>query len=605
MANNKSIDGANLQLALKQNNEKMKGYIDASHYDIKKYQKYVNTELDYGVFEVTDMQIGYTTPLIFSNVNFGNMELSENGFIRLQKNKTYAFHINLYPTAYNCGVFLVDTELNKLTDAITSANGSFIYHALEDIEVTFIPEQSQAPSISHIWSCVNVYEINRQIAIDPVEHINTTQGIEDTPVGHIISHMGTIVPKHYLICDGSEYNIADYPYLAQHIQDNFSTVNHFGGDGVNTFAVPNLISDETIENIAPVMTSNTTPTPYVVTESSFYNNVCKGWKAFTGTLTGTEDSWLTLSGKTAGWVTIDLGEEKMINGFALVCRNSPTNYKETFPKDFTFEGSNDGVNFTVLKTVTQESVSTLMERKVYMLGSQKYRYYKVNVTANNGGTAVGIGNIELLRINTDYAKYIKYEPTYFMNVYNTNYMHPYLYSEEEVVVGCWIDGKPIYEKTFTNLYTGSITSSTIITVENALPDIDKIIDTVCRTTGNAGEKQEVNEYLITRYSASINGLLLQGRQTYDNITDVNITIQYTKASDEKNSFTESMLKTSYVKLDKTYTEEEILQAVEEIVTVVNSEETETTTENEEVIITVEETTEEDTESSDTTEGGTE
>lgn len=76
--------------------------------------------------------------------------------------------------------------------------------------------------------------------IDPVEYINTTNGIEDTPVGHIITHMGNNAPKHYLICDGTEYNITDYPYLVEHFKTEFGSYNYFGGDGINTFCVPDL-----------------------------------------------------------------------------------------------------------------------------------------------------------------------------------------------------------------------------------------------------------------------------------------------------------------------------------------------------------------------------
>lgn len=61
-----------------------------------------------------------------------------------------------------------------------------------------------------------------------------------TPVGEIISYMGVTAPPNYLICDGAEYQIADYPYLAQHFLDNFGSVNFFGGDGTTTFAVPDL-----------------------------------------------------------------------------------------------------------------------------------------------------------------------------------------------------------------------------------------------------------------------------------------------------------------------------------------------------------------------------
>jgi len=60
------------------------------------------------------------------------------------------------------------------------------------------------------------------------------------PVGTIISFMGTIAPEGFLICDGSELNIANYPKLASHFETQFGSKNHFGGDGTTTFAVPDL-----------------------------------------------------------------------------------------------------------------------------------------------------------------------------------------------------------------------------------------------------------------------------------------------------------------------------------------------------------------------------
>lgn len=63
---------------------------------------------------------------------------------------------------------------------------------------------------------------------------------EETPVGTIISFMGTKPPDHYFVCDGSKYDIKKYPLLSKHIQDNFGALNFFGGDGIATFAVPDL-----------------------------------------------------------------------------------------------------------------------------------------------------------------------------------------------------------------------------------------------------------------------------------------------------------------------------------------------------------------------------
>ena len=61
-----------------------------------------------------------------------------------------------------------------------------------------------------------------------------------TPVGTVISVMGTTAPQHYLPCDGTIVNIADYPVLASYFEEQFGEVNFFGGDGETTFALPDL-----------------------------------------------------------------------------------------------------------------------------------------------------------------------------------------------------------------------------------------------------------------------------------------------------------------------------------------------------------------------------
>lgn len=247
MTEYKAIDKANLQVALSANNKKVLEHIDNADSTLRedlnifsKYQRYVNTELDYGVFEITSMTITDTTPIVFSNVVSGNLELSENGYIILKKDKTYILHCNLYNTVYTTGIIMVDSNLNQLAEPVTSATGSFIYKTTDDIEITFITEQSVDNVLEHEWSCVNVHEINRQITIDPVNYVDETQGLDDTPIGNIISYMGNSVPTHYLICDGTEYNILDYPQLANHILNEFGSYNYFGGDGELTFCVPDL-----------------------------------------------------------------------------------------------------------------------------------------------------------------------------------------------------------------------------------------------------------------------------------------------------------------------------------------------------------------------------
>lgn len=61
-----------------------------------------------------------------------------------------------------------------------------------------------------------------------------------TPVGTVISFLGMSAPDGYLLCDGAEYEIAAYPALAKFFEDQFGKKNHFGGDGVATFSVPDM-----------------------------------------------------------------------------------------------------------------------------------------------------------------------------------------------------------------------------------------------------------------------------------------------------------------------------------------------------------------------------
>lgn len=75
---------------------------------------------------------------------------------------------------------------------------------------------------------------------DFLAYVNEKVGIEDAPVGSLIPMMSKEAPPHYLVCDGTEYPIGSYPYLEQHFTEKMGSVNCFGGDGTNTFAVPKL-----------------------------------------------------------------------------------------------------------------------------------------------------------------------------------------------------------------------------------------------------------------------------------------------------------------------------------------------------------------------------
>lgn len=84
----------------------------------------------------------------------------------------------------------------------------------------------------------SVKEIGR--IVDPVAYLDNGGNAQEMPVGSLLNYFGTKAPDHYLVADGKEYAIGTYPALEAFILENFGTVNHFGGNGTTTWAVPDL-----------------------------------------------------------------------------------------------------------------------------------------------------------------------------------------------------------------------------------------------------------------------------------------------------------------------------------------------------------------------------
>ena len=110
----------------------------------------------------------------------------------------------------------------------------------EDIDIGLLCKNNENSCVIHTGSLSILVEAIEPTVIDPVEYVDNRDGLQDNPVGTVIAYLGLTAPSHYLLCDGSEYQITDYPYLAQHIKDNFGAENYWGGDGIETFATPDL-----------------------------------------------------------------------------------------------------------------------------------------------------------------------------------------------------------------------------------------------------------------------------------------------------------------------------------------------------------------------------
>jgi hypothetical protein len=99
---------------------------------------------------------------------------------------------------------------------------------------------------------------------------------------------------------------------------------------------------------------------------------------------------------TTGWLGYDFGA----NNAQIVKRYTVTEaitIAARDPKDWQFQGSQDGTNWTTLDSQSGQSFAYLYQTKTYNLGNTTaYRYYRLNVTANNGdSTFLHVGELGL------------------------------------------------------------------------------------------------------------------------------------------------------------------------------------------------------------------
>lgn len=256
------VCGFNSISSLKIENDKL--YItfeDGERKEIKNFSltNALNQQVEYGQFGFNSSieQISTVNTLIPFKTKVGNIDLNSDGTITLKADKTYKLSCYFRVSDTNTlkaltikqnGTFLfnVVAQASEITETCTSV---YIFTPTEDTKIGLYTTvyDIQIPTLTSVAFYDNTKLIVEEIAQPVINNINYTlddinnqTNIEDTPIGHIISFMGTKAPDHYLICDGSEYNIADYQKLADFINDQFGSYNYFGGNGTTTFAVPDL-----------------------------------------------------------------------------------------------------------------------------------------------------------------------------------------------------------------------------------------------------------------------------------------------------------------------------------------------------------------------------
>ncbi len=89
-------------------------------------------------------------------------------------------------------------------------------------------------------------------------------------------------------------------------------------------------------------------------------------------------------GGTTGWLRYDFGADsaQVVKRYTLT---SAPLIPERDPKDWQFQGSNDGSAWTTLDTQTDQTFQFRTYQRIFDIGNTTaYRYYRLNVSANNG-----------------------------------------------------------------------------------------------------------------------------------------------------------------------------------------------------------------------------
>ncbi|MCK5681674.1 hypothetical protein KAI46_12775 [bacterium] len=140
------------------------------------------------------------------------------------------------------------------------------------------------------------------------------------------------------------------------------------------------------------MTSYNSVLPLFVSASSEYSAFFASYKAFQSEL-GSGKYWIALT-SSGEWLQLDFGCRNIVEFYYISANTIPE--PNRMPKDWTFEGSNDNSTWIVLDSVTGETAWGSGERREFACTTTgAYRYYRVNISANNGDTYIVIAYLEL------------------------------------------------------------------------------------------------------------------------------------------------------------------------------------------------------------------
>lgn len=150
------------------------------------------------------------------------------------------------------------------------------------------------------------------------------------------------------------------------------------------------------ESVVPIMTSNTTPSPFEASASSYWSSDFAPWKAFDGTTEG-NNRWASNGNASNSWLKVKLDKARRVVSYAISAYGTNLqNALNQMVRSWTIEGSNDDVIWVEIDRVEDQTGWDLRERREYKIANPNiFQYYRLKAHQNNGGNNASLSEWEL------------------------------------------------------------------------------------------------------------------------------------------------------------------------------------------------------------------
>ncbi|OXS74287.1 hypothetical protein B1B04_09170 [Lysinibacillus sp. KCTC 33748] len=137
-----------------------------------------------------------------------------------------------------------------------------------------------------------------------------------------------------------------------------------------------------IINLAPDMTSNTTPSGEAFSDSVYSTSaIYQSWCGFSSL---TSNAWVSARANAPHYLGYNFKDKEVkVTRYSVTSRKLDGNDSKTPPKTWNFEGSNNGTDWTVLDTQVNLTWTSTWEEKEFNILSEKqnhYLYYRIYIT---------------------------------------------------------------------------------------------------------------------------------------------------------------------------------------------------------------------------------